>query len=253
MSAVWLALAIGSWVVAWRFWPEAIRLRMPSVVLFLLGQAALVWGIIQATGRLSGLRWLVLGGMLNVAALVMAVSRGAPILRPQSWHAGLVVLIVGIALCASFGFDHLFRSGQVFRQLRDARRRLSLDDDVEDRPRRVFDALEATRRDWNIQVDVPRLTRISFFGEPASDPARVVVWGILERGGVEEWTATPEGQRVVSRLARSINRGLHDVGYPTTVDVGVAAAADVDAAGGEGAYFGADGRRRPVQQPAGPA
>ena len=245
MGAVWLAVAVGSSLVAWRFWPEAIRVRMPSVVLFLIGQAAIVWGIIQATGRLSGLRWLVLGGVLNVAALVVAVMRGAPLLRPQGWHAGLVVLIVAIGLAASMGAEHLGRVAATVRRLRDARRRLTLDADVEDRPRRVFDALDAMRRDWNIQVDVPRLARISFFGDPVAAPRRVVVWGVFERGRIEEWAATAEGQGVVSRLIRSIDRALRDVGYPTTVEVGVAAAADVDAAGGEGAYFGADGRRRP--------
>ncbi|HET9426042.1 MAG TPA: hypothetical protein VFO55_11775 [Gemmatimonadaceae bacterium] len=252
MSGVWAGIGLLSWGVAWWLWPEGIVRRMPSVILLLLAQAAFVWGIILATGRLSGRRWLILGVVLNAAAILVAVQRGAPILDAQSWHAGLVVLILALVLCASFAFEHIGDLARTARQLRDAQRRLVLDRDVSDRPRRVFDALAAVRHDWNLWGDVPRLARLSFFGDPTSAPERVVVWGVLEHGPMELETAESDGRRLLSQLGRKVNRALHDVGYPTSVDVGVAAAADVDAAGGEGEYFGADGRRQAAQEPARP-
>lgn len=251
MVAVWASLAAGTWAIAWQLWPEGIRIRALPVALLLLGIVSMLWSLIVWLGKGNGIWWLLFSFACHAASYLLAVNRGAPLRGTMAWHTPLYLMVLWITVCVFSGTDNVVKFGGALRRYRAAGRRLARDSVTIERSIRVFAAVEAARERWNGIPDHPPLARLTFFGDPETDPDRVVVWGVYTRGTEQEWRAEPAGYSLVWSLARTVNRALYEEGYPCKVDVGVADIAAVDAGGGDWAYFGADGRLHEPQVPAG--
>jgi len=90
--------------------------------------------------------------------------------------------------------------------------------------------------------------RFVVLGDPATDPARVVVWAVITPTPGQSWPAYSfYGERLHQRL----NSLLRERGYPAKVALGFASSAAIDSAGGDEAYFGRDGSEVIPQYPPG--
>lgn len=250
MIAVWAGLAAGTWTIAWQLWPEAIRIRALPVALYMLGLGSMLWSLIVWLVRGNGIWWLLFSLGCHAASYLLAVSRGAPLRGTLAWHGPLYLLALWITVCVFACTENLVKLGEALRMYRAAGRRLARDSKPIERPIRVFAAVEAARDHWNDSRERPPLARLTFFGDPETEPDRVIVWGVYTRGTEQEWMAAPAGYSLASSLAGSVNQALREEGYPCTIDVGVADIGSVDAGGGDWAYFGADGRLHEPQVPA---
>lgn len=116
---------------------------------------------------------------------------------------------------------------------------LRLRAELDQYPERRREALDGALRDIEPEAarSYEKIERFLVFGDPASAPGQVVVWGVL--------TMRPERQWIDfgyhgERLHEWLNWRLRLLGYPAKIALGFAPTQAVDSAGGDAAYFGPD-------------
>jgi len=110
-------------------------------------------------------------------------------------------------------------------------------DRTPERRRVILDSTLAQVKGEVVQSSRP-VDRFVVLGDPATEPARVVVWGVITPTSKQSWPAYSfYGERLHQRL----NSLLRERGYPATIALGFASSAAIDSAGGDDSYFGRDG------------
>ena len=248
-SVFWIALATGSWMLASRLWPDAIAIRLPPAILALVGAFAFFNVLGAGLGARGGGSWLYIMIGTYVAVVVYVFIQTGRLGRPERWYSGVLLLLVWILICVVAAFDAARRMSRHARDLRESKRRLEVDARDGERPLRLIQAMEDARKQWNSARPARPVVRVVHFGEPIFAPRDVVVWALHSDPTNDEWLKDHAGNTLAELFAGTLEMRLREVGYPHAIDVGVAPAADVAAAGGDEAYFGEDGRRLTPQAP----
>ena len=112
-------------------------------------------------------------------------------------------------------------------------------DRTPERRRAVLDGTLAQMK-GEVVLDYRPVGRFVVFGDPATEPERVVVWAVVTPRPPQSWAAySSYGERLHQRL----NNLLREQGYPGKIALGFAFSAPIDSAGGDEAYFGRDGSK----------
>jgi len=119
------------------------------------------------------------------------------------------------------------------------RTRAKLDRTPERRQAVLDSALAQVKGEFRVQ-NYREIGRFVVFGDPATEPDRVVVWTVV--------TPTPHITLLSysfygERLHQRVNTLLRERGYPVKIALGFASSTAIDSAGGDAAYFGRDGSK----------
>ena len=88
--------------------------------------------------------------------------------------------------------------------------------------------------------------RFVVFGDPATEPDRMVVWAVVTPTVHVTWLSY---SFYGERLHQRVNNLLRERGYPVKIALGFASSTAIDSAGGDDAYFGRDGSKVIPQYP----
>ena len=111
-------------------------------------------------------------------------------------------------------------------------------------PERRRAVLDSTLAQVNGEVGVlsyrREVDRFVVFGDPATEPNRVVVWAVVTPTVHVTWLSY---SFYGERLHQRVNTLLRERGYPVRIALGFAPSTAIDSAGGDEVYFGRDGSK----------
>lgn len=262
--SIWIAaLAISAVPVGWlamrnRRSVLAGALVVALFVVYGLGGLGLGGAGAGPTSDVGGLlvMWIVALVVLGCLLLITFARMTGSFLERIKWTAAgvgvwiLVGMIVSRASGEVQGLRMEARTQALVQQSAQAeaeipRRRSELDRTPERRRALLDSTLARVKVDF-AQSYYREVRRFVVFGDPATEPAHVVVWAVIAPTRQETLVAySYYGERLQQRL----NTLLRERGYPAKIALGFVFSATIDSAGGDEAYFGLDGSKLIPQYP----
>ena len=195
------------------------------LILWIVVMAVLAWLLLITFARMNGsfgerIKWT--GAGVGVWILVgMIVSRASGQVQDLQIEAEAQAFVD--------------RAARAEAEIPRTRREL---DRTPERRRVVLDATLAQVKGDFAASHSHELGRFVVFGNPATEPDRVVVWTVVTPTRQVTWLwYSFQGER----LHQQMNDLLRERGYPVKIALGFASSAAIDSAGGDEAYFGRDG------------
>ena len=259
MKVVWIwftALAISAVPVGWlaRRNPGSVlagALVVGLFVVFAFGGLGLGGAGAGPRSDVGGLLilWIVVMAVLVCLLLITFARMNGSFLERIKWTAvgvGVWILVGMIVSRASGEVQDLqiAASAQAFldqearAEAEIPRTRAKLDRTPE-RRRVVLDStLAQVKGEVGVLSYRREVDRFVVFGDPATEPNRVVVWAVVTPTVHVTWLSY---SFYGERLHQRVNNLLRERGYPVKIALGFASSAAIDSAGGDVAYFGRDG------------
>ena len=258
MRIVWIwvtALAISAVPVGWlaRRNPRAALAGALVAALFVvcaLGGLGLGGAGAGPRSDMAGLLilWIVVMAVLVYLLLItFARMHGSFLERIKSTAVGVGVwILVGMIVSRASGEVQdvqIEASAQAFldraarAEAEIPRTRAKLDRTPEWR-RAVLDSTLAQVKGEFATSNYREIGRFVVFGNPATEPDRVIVWAVVTPTRHVTWLSY---SFYAERLHQQMNNLLRERGYPVKIALGFASSAAIDSAGGDVAYFGRDG------------
>ena len=258
MKVVWIwvtALVISAVPVGWlaRRNPRSLLAGVLVVALFVvyaLGGFGLGGAGAGPTSDIAGLliTWIVGMAVLACLLLITLARMNGSFSERIKWTGagvGVWILVAMIVSRASGEVQDLqmeaesqaFLDRAARAEAEIPRTRAKLDRTPE-RWRAVLDSTLAKVKGDFAASHYQELGRFVVFGNPATEPDRVVVWAVVTPTRQVTWLwYSFQGER----LHQQMNDLLRERGYPVKIALGFASSAAIDSAGGDEAYFGRDG------------
>jgi len=253
---IWLtALAISAIPVGllWRRNPRSLlagALVVALFVVFALGGFGLGGAGAGPSSDLAGLliMWIVvMVALLWLLLITFARMNGSFHERIKSTAVGVGVwILVGMIVSRASGEvqdlqvvaeTQAFLDQAARAEAEIPRTRAKLDRTPE-RRRAVLDSTLAQVKREFAASHYREIGRFVVFGDPATEPDRVVVWVVVTPTPRVTWLSY---SFYAEGLHQKMNDLLRERGYPVKIALGFASSAAIDSAGGDEAYFGRDG------------